>query len=252
MNIVEEAIRMKEGKGGRVSLFCMGPPSATEALRSCLSLGADRAMLLWDAAFLNSDSYATAVILAKAISLQQYDLILCGHRAVDTEAGQVGAVIAEILGLPLVSKAIRLELDPGCTKLTAHRRLERGNVEVLETLLPAVVTVEAGLNKPRYPKLRSIMAAQRKAIEEYDLAALGLPPEQVGASGSKTVLLSVSPTKPRLNKPFAPDSSLPAAERIRLLMSGGIADKKGDVAEGDAQALASKVLQFLAKQRLLS
>lgn len=248
---VEEAVQLREGCGsGQVTVVSMGDSSAEKALRSCLAAGADRALLLCDPAFNNSDSYSTGTILAKAISSLDYDLIFCGVRAVDTNAGQVGAVVAELLGIPLVSAVAKIEVSPDYRRITVQRKLERGDREVVEAELPALLTIEVG-HKPRYPSLPARMAAQRKDIDYYDAAALRLPPGEVGSEGSKTMLLSVSPPKPKARKLFAPDSSLSPAERMRLLMSGGIQEKESNVLEGDPREVASKLVEFLDSERLL-
>jgi electron transfer flavoprotein beta subunit len=251
MLAVEEAVRLKEKNGGEVLLITMGPPYAEKALRKCLALGADRAVLLCDPAFAGSDGYATAVVLAKAIALFQYDLVLCGIRAIDTNAGQVGSAIAEMLGIALVTGVTKVDVSTQQEKLIVQRRLEGGNREVVEAPLPALLTVEAGLNKPRYPSLPSMIMAQRKEIEQYNIKGLGLSVKEAGSSGSKTHTVRLSAAKPRPKKIFTPDSSLSAAERMRLIMSGGIAEKKGDLLAGELAELASKLIQFLRQQNLL-
>jgi len=251
MLAVEEAVQIKEKKEGQVILISMGPASAERALRKCLALGADRAILLCDPAFAGSDGYATATVLAKAISLFQYDIVLCGVRAIDTNAGQVGSAIAEMLGISLVTGVTKIEVSADQKKVMAQRKLEGGNRELVETTLPALLTVEAGLNKPRYPSLPSMMMAQRKESEQYDIKNLGLSPKDVGSSGSKAHTIGLSAPKPRPKRIFTPDSSLSAADRMRLIMSGGITEKKGELLEGDATELASKLVQFLKQEKLL-
>lgn len=208
-------------------------------------------MLLWDDAFDNSDTYATAVILSRAISLVKYDLVLCGERAVDTEAGQVGATIAEMLDISLVSGVVKIDISPSGREAIAQRKLEKGNREVVNFVLPALLTVSAGLNEPRYASLPSLMQALRQDIEEYNLRALGLSPEEVGLRGSKTKTLKLSLPKPRPKKLFTPDSSLSAAERMRLVMTGGVTEKKGELIKDDPREVASKLVQFLSQERLL-
>jgi electron transfer flavoprotein beta subunit len=252
---VEEATLIKEKcGGGEVTALCMGLPSATQVLRTCLAMGADRAILLCDPAFDNSDSYVTGVVLAKAIAALKlsHDLILCGARAVDTNTGLTGPTIAQILRLPLVTEVVRIDVHDH-EKATAHKKLEAGNRAVIETPLPALLTVESGINTPRYLKLRAILAASRKTIERYDLKVLSLLPDEVGLAGSKTKVFSIAPPKPRGKKLFTPDSGLSAAERMRLIMSGGIAQKASSgLLEGDPRTLASRFVQFLKDKKLIS
>jgi electron transfer flavoprotein beta subunit len=252
MVAVEAVVQMKEGGGaGRVTLISVAPPSTRRLLRRGLALGADEARLLWDSRFENSDSYATGVILAGAIGSLQYDLILCGQKAVDTEAGQVGSVIAERLDLPLASRVVAIDVSPDGKRVTVESKLEKGNRARVEVILPAVLTVELDLNEPRYASLPALMAGLRKEIREYDLEALGLSPEEVGREGAKTRTVALSPPKPRPKKIFTPDSSLSAEERLRLIMSGGVTQKQGDLLEGDPAKIASSVVQFLSEKKLL-
>ncbi len=249
---VEAAVRLKEKHGGEVTLLSLGQAEARMALKKCLSLGADKAFLLSDPAFADSDSYSTGVTLSKAISAIPHDLVLCGAQAADTNAGLTGAVIAETLGLPLVSGVTQIEAAPEQKKLTVQRKLERGNREVVETVLPAVLTIEAGINEPRYASLPALMEGLRKEIAEQDLKKLGLALGEVGAKGCKTRVLAIAPPRPRPKRLFTPDSSLSAAERMRLVMSGGLAEKSGgDVLQGNPKDVAAKIIQFLKKEKIV-
>ncbi len=249
---VEEAIRLKEeDKANQVTLLSLGQPLAIRALRRCVALGADRAILLHDPAFTNSDSYATGVALSRAIGSLPYDLILCGARALDTNAGLVGAVIAEILGLPLVSEVTRINAVTNKSKLEVQRKLEKGNREMVEVGLPAVLTIEGEAEKTRYASLPALIEAQTKEIEQFDLKALGLSQTEVGQKGSKTQILGFTLPKPRRRKLFAPDTSLSATEKISLLMKGGITEKKTDLLEGDPRKIAQTLIKLLVQQKLI-
>jgi electron transfer flavoprotein beta subunit len=249
---VEEAIRLRDLQdSGEVIVVSMGSPGAEKGLRKCLALGADRGILLCDAAFEGSDSYTTALVLSKAIASLEYDLVLCGDRAVDTEAGQVGSMIAEILGIPVISKVVKIEASAGGKEVTVYRKLEKGNREIVEVNLPVLLTVETGLNKPKYPNLRAIFAAQSKEVKEYDLKALGLSEEEIGSEKVRTRVTALATPKPRPKKMFTPDSQLSAEERLRLLMSGGVTQKQGDMLEGDLDNMASNVVKFLNENKLL-
>ncbi len=248
---VEEAVQLRERCGsGQVTVVSMGDASAEEALRSCLAAGADRAVLLCDPAFNGSDSYATGVILARAISSVEYDLVLCGMRAADTNAGQVGAVVAELLGIPLVSAVAKIEVSADQRGITVQRKVERGDREIVASGLPALLTIQVG-HKPRYPSLSARMAAQRQDIDRCDAAMLGFPPCAVGAAAAKTVVRGITPPKPKARKLFAPATNLSPAERMRLLMSGGIQERTSNSLEGDPKEVASKLVEFLRSERLL-
>lgn len=252
MVAVEKAVLMKEKDGvSQVTLVSMAPPSTKRLLRRCLAIGADEAILLWDNSFDNSDSYTTATILAKAIGSLQYDLVLCGQKAIDTEAGQVGGIIADMLGIPLVSRVVKVEASPSSKEVIVESKLEKGNREQIGVILPALLTVEVELDELRYASLPSLMASLKEDIKEYDLRALGLSYEEVGSKGSKTRVVSLSLPKPRPKKLFTPDSSLPAAERMRLVMSGGVTEKRKDLFEGSPKELSSKLVEFLKQTNIL-
>jgi len=246
---VEEAIQLKEKtKADEVIVVSMGPPSAEDALYRCLAMGADSALLLSDPAFEGSDSHATAVVLAKAIRSLEYGLILCGKRSFDTEAGQVGYHVAEMLEIPIISGAIKMEV-PSDERVIVHRKLRGGYREVLEAPLPAVVAVEMGLSEPRYASLGAIARAKRREIKRYDMKGLELSSEDVGQRGSKTAVVSLS--RPRPKRIFVPDSHLSAMERLMQVESGGLEEKKGDVMSGSPHEVASKLVQSLISQRIL-
>lgn len=191
---VEEALRIKEKLGsGVITILCLGPDRATEAIRTALAMGADNAVHLNDPSLLEGDSWTVAKSLAQAITTLQlpYDLILCGKQAIDDDSVQVPSILAELLNLPQVTIVTKLEIFPEEKKAVAHRQIEGATV-VVETPLPAVITCQKGLNEPRYPSLPGIMKAKKKEIKNLDLAALGLQPAEVGAAGAKVKVIEMS------------------------------------------------------------
>ena len=186
---IEEALLLKEEFGGSVTVLTVGPPEADETLRMCLAKGADRAVRLTDERFEGSDGYATARILAEAIKDMDYDLVLTGCMADDDEAAQVGVTLAEMLGIPHAALVINTEVEDG--KMKVHRELEGGLHEVLEIELPALFTIQTGINEPRYASIFGIRKAMKKQIEVLDLEDLGLAEDAVGEMGSKTSLVKL-------------------------------------------------------------
>ncbi|RJP65275.1 MAG: electron transfer flavoprotein beta subunit/FixA family protein [Candidatus Abyssobacteria bacterium SURF_17] len=186
---IEEALRIKEAKGGDVTLISAGWDKAAEALRTGLAMGADKAVHLNDPAFLGGDAHSTAVALAKAIKKMEYDLILCGKQAIDYDNHQVGVRVAELLGIPHVAVVTKLELQDG--KAVAHREVEGGS-EIVETPLPAVITAQKGLNEPRYASLKGIMQAKKKPLEAKKPADVDAAPNEVGQAGAKTTVLTMT------------------------------------------------------------
>lgn len=179
---VEEALQRKEKAGaGEVVVIALGPDAAQETMRTALAMGADRGVLL-RADAIPADALAVAKALAAELKDGGYDLVLFGKIAADDYAQAVGPMTAELLGLPCVTAVSKLELDGG--KGVAHREIE-GGVEVVEFALPAVLTADKGLNTPRYPALKGIMAAKKKPVEvkpvtfaapRLRVAALEMPP----------------------------------------------------------------------------
>ena len=213
---IEEAILLKEKLGGTVTVISMGGEDSNESLRKCLAMGADDAIRLTDAAFNGSDGYATAKILAEAIRKMPYDLIFTGTQAEDDGYGQVGAALAKLLGIPHASLVNRLEVQD--KKVKVHRELEGGLEEVVEIDLPALLTIQTGINEPRYVSIMGIRKVAKKEIKTFGVSALSLKAEEVGLPGSDI----------RLEKVFLP----PVGEGAEML-------------EGKPEEIALKVFDIL-------
>jgi electron transfer flavoprotein beta subunit len=187
---VEEAVRIKEKHGGKVTVITMGPPQADVALREAVSLGADDVVLLSDRAFAGADTWATAFTLSKAVlKLAPYDLIICGRQTIDGDTGQVGPELAEMLGIPLIAYVSAVEeIKDG--KIRVRRAVEEGH-EILEAGLPALITVSKEINKPRLPSLRGISRSKSVKINVWGAADIGAAPDSVGLSGSSTQVVKI-------------------------------------------------------------
>jgi electron transfer flavoprotein beta subunit len=162
---LEEALRMREKAGGEVTVISLGGDSHKETLRKALAMGVDRAVLLKDDA--QRDSFGIAHGLAEELRGMAPDVVLFGKQSIDYDGSQVGTMVAELLGLPSVAVVVKLELHDG--KAVCEREIEGGH-EVVETTLPAVFMAQKGLNEPRYPSLKGIMAAKTKPIAEKPAA----------------------------------------------------------------------------------
>ncbi|MBC8249042.1 MAG: electron transfer flavoprotein subunit beta/FixA family protein [Anaerolineales bacterium] len=186
---IEEALLLKEEFDGAITVLTVGPPEADETLRMCLAKGADKAVRLTDERFEGSDGFATARILSEAIKDMDYDLVLTGVQADDDGSAQVGVTLAEMLDIPHAALVVSTELEDG--KMKVHRELEGGLHEVLEIELPALLTIQTGINEPRYASIFGIRKAMKKEIETLDLEDLGLTEGAVGEAGSKTSLVKL-------------------------------------------------------------
>lgn len=191
---VEAAVQLKEEHGCDVTILCMGPEDAQEAVRKALAMGADRAVMVTDPALAGSDTQGTAYALAEALKTLSHDLVLFGVMSTDAQTGQVPAAVGERLGAPVLSGLSKLELADGA--LSVRRQTEEGYV-ALSCPLPAVVSVTKGINEPRYPSLKGIMGAKKKPLEVKTAGDLGLSPAQIGQEGAWTRVLSTSTPPPR-------------------------------------------------------
>jgi len=181
---VEEALQRREKAGaGEVVVLCLGPAAAQETIRTALAMGADRGVLL-QAEKIPVDGFETAKAIAAALKDGGWDLILFGKMAIDDYNHQVGPMVAELLGLPCVTAVAHLEIEDG--KGVAEREIE-GGIEVVEFPLPAVLTADKGLNEPRYPALKGIMAAKKKPLE--------VKPVQLGAGGIEVLAMTPPPER---------------------------------------------------------
>ena len=203
---VEVALQLKEKEGkGETVVVGLGPDSVQETLRKAMSMGVDRAVQLKvDAA--PFDGLAVAKALAAELKGGGYDLVLFGKHAFDTSAGIVGTATAELLGLPVVTAASKLDIAGG--RGTARRELE-GAAEIVEFPLPAVVTIDEGIARPRYPSLKNIMAAKKKPLESKP-AQLG--PVRVTVKG-----MALPPDRPAGR--IIGEGTAAVSELVRLLHS---------------------------------
>jgi electron transfer flavoprotein beta subunit len=250
---VEEAVRIKEKiKGSSVTLLSVGPPTVVNLLRKCLAMGADEAIHLWDRSFEHSDPWSTALILTKKIKKLEYDIVLCGRKSIDGNNGQVSIYLAELLGIPHVNAISKLEIENSGRKAIIHRVREGGDREVVTCPIPAVFSADLELGRPRYPSFTAYLGALRKEIVSLNAQDLEVRRREVGRSGSLTKVVHFCPPGGRSKKVLKVDSNLSAEERLKVVMSGGIKDKsEGEILEGEPEAIAKKVVEFLEAQGVI-
>jgi electron transfer flavoprotein beta subunit len=174
---VEEGLKLKEKfKEGEVVILAIGPDRSTEAIRTALAMGADRGIHVNDDSLNQADPFLVAHALAAAAKEVDYDIIFCGHRAIDDDFGEAGAMLAELLEIPQVTLVTKVEVSDDKSTAQVERDIEGGK-EVVEVSLPCVVTSQKGLNEPRYASLPGIMKAKKKPIEGKSAADLGVSVE---------------------------------------------------------------------------
>ncbi|HEY8181000.1 MAG TPA: electron transfer flavoprotein subunit beta/FixA family protein [Thermoanaerobaculia bacterium] len=210
---LEEAIRIKDAKGGDVMVIAFGPDRVQLALRECLARGANKAMHV-KGEVADADSLGIAKVLAAAIKSVPHDVVFFGKQGVGTDNSLVGPMVAELLGYPQVNVVTHLEVGDG--KLTAHREIE-GAEEIIEASLPAVVTAQKGLNEPRYAPLKGIMAAKKIPIEAKSVADLGLQDSDIFNQRVTVVSLELPPEKSGGRKIDGGDAANAAKEILKYM-----------------------------------
>lgn len=221
-NAIEEALRLKEKKGGKVNVLSMGPSQAAESLRKALAMGVDEAVLLSDRLFAGSDTLATSYTLAMAIKrIGLFDLILLGKQAIDGDTAQVGPGLAEWLNLPQITYARKIEVNED--KIRVERVLE-DVFEVVESPLPVVVTVTKDINEPRYPSLRGLIRAKAEKISIWTAEDLPLDKRRIGLEGSPTQVVKV----------FIPQPP-----------------RKGDILSGEISQVVDKLILEIEKRSII-
>ncbi|MDN9008673.1 electron transfer flavoprotein subunit beta/FixA family protein [Brevibacillus laterosporus] len=208
---IEEAIKLRDELGGEVIVMTVGKDGAEKELRTALAMGADRAVLVDDES-LFGDEYTTAKVLAAVAKKEGFDLILGGQMAVDSGAGQGGPRLAEELSINHVSTAVKIDIEG--TTVRVERDVE-GDMEVVETSLPVLITAQQGLNEPRYPSLPGIMKAKKKPLDRLSADDLGLTAEEVA---SKTeIVYQYVPEKKEAGRILSGDIPSQVAELVQLL-----------------------------------
>jgi len=170
---LEEALRLKEKHGGEVVAISMGPERTKQAIKEALAKGAERGIHVADSEFYKLDPLTAARSLAAAIQKENFDLLLTGLQSDDQGVGQTGVLLAELLGLPHATIIMQIEVTG--ERMRLKRELEAGWFQWVELPLPAVLSIQSGINKPRYASLKGIMAAKKKEIATVDRASLGVP-----------------------------------------------------------------------------
>jgi len=219
-NAVEASVQLKENNGAETTLVSIGGQDNTDMIRKCYAMGIENGIHIDDPALADADSSVFARVLQKVYEQGDYDLIITGKQAQDTDSGQTGIILAEYLGVPCVSNVIDIQVvDEQHVKVS---RLGDAGTEIVELELPTVVTVSDSINEPRLPAMRGIMMAKKKKINVMDLTALGTSLDEVtGGGGSKSEIIEYMTSKTR---------------------------KAGQKFEGDAAEITARVVDLLANE----
>ncbi len=183
--VLEAALKLVEAQEGEVTLVSMAPPNGVETMRKGLAMGAHKGVLVTDPALAGSDYGATIASLVAALGQLEFDLVLAGFDTSDGVGGVIGAAVATKLGLPYLSSAARIDLDPAAGTVKV-RRISPTGFDVLEAPMPALIVGTQLLGEPRYPSLKGIMAARSKEVATKSLADLGLDGGAVGGAAART------------------------------------------------------------------
>jgi len=190
---LEAALQIKDGGDAEVTVISVGPDRVSQALKTALAMGADRAIHVNDPGTEGSDPLGTARVLQAAAGAEGFDLVIAGLQSEDGNDSQIGALLARLLDFPCATGVIGLTVAGDGKSVRVERELENNRVQVVDLDLPAVVTVQTGINRPRYASLKGIMAAKRKETRALTLADLNLPAEHVGSAGARLRILELAP-----------------------------------------------------------
>lgn len=189
LHAIEAGLFLKEKTGGKVTVLTMGPPQAETALREAIAMGADEGVLLSDRAFAGSDTWATSFTLSKAIAKLGADIILCGKQAIDGDTAQVGPETAEFLNIPHISYVRKIE-DVANGSIRVQRLMDEG-YDIVESVLPVLLTVVRELNEPRLPSLKGKMAAKKAVIQTWGQVDIMADANDLGLKGSPTQVKNI-------------------------------------------------------------
>ncbi len=215
-NAVEAAVQLKENNNAETTLVSIGGGDNTDMIRKCYAMGIEKGIHVEDPALEKADSPVFARVLQKVFEKGDYDLVITGKQAQDTDSGQAGIMLAEYLGLPCVSNVIDIQvLDDQHIKVS---RLGDAGTEIIELELPAVVTVTDSINEPRLPQMRGIMMAKKKPIDVMDLSALGISIDDVGGAAPTSEIVEFMASKTReAGQKFEGDAAQITAQVVGLL-----------------------------------
>lgn len=213
---VEASVRLKENHGAKTTVVSVGGGDTSDIIRRCYAMGIENGIHVDDPSLNKADSFVFAKVLKKVYEKGNYDLVITGKQAQDTDNGQTGIILAEYLGLPCVSNVIAIEVIDD-----KHIKVSRSGdtgTEIVELELPAVITVDVSINEPRLPQMRGIMMAKKKSITEMDFSALGTSTNEIGNPKSEIVEFIASKTR-KAGRKFEGNAAEITAQVVNLLVN---------------------------------
>jgi electron transfer flavoprotein beta subunit len=248
LTALEEALTLKDKLGARVTVLAVGPSRLDDTLRLACAMGADRAIRCHDHGLDGGDAVADSRILARAMSILAPSLVVTGNRLTDRGDDPVPALAAAAAGLPCISAAVSLTLTGAGAE--ALRKGDRGSRQNVTSPLPCAVLFDEGRD-PRYPSIEAVTRSLSANIEKWDLAYLGLPFWEAGATGAYLAAAEFGVPRPDPVRIVTPDPNLPAFERIISLLSGGIKAREGKMHSLTADATADGIWKILGEEGLI-
>ena len=245
---LEEALHLKDALGATVTVFAIGPDRLDDTLRLAFSMGADRGIRFWDHGLEGGDSVADARVLARIVTILSPKLVFTGNRLADRGDDPVPALAAAANAMSCISAAV--SLLPKKEGVEIQRASDRGARQTVGAALPCTILFEE-VRTPRYPSVDALAAALSATIEEWDLAHLGLPFWEIGATGASLAAADYGVPRPDPIRVVTPDPSLPAFERILSLLSGGIKARVGKTNQLSADDTAAALMRIFREEGLL-
>jgi electron transfer flavoprotein beta subunit len=244
---LEEALILKDSVGARVTVLVIGPERLDDTLRLACSMGSDRLIRFWDHGLAGSDAVADAKVLARILAVLSPSLVFTGSRLMDRGDDPVPALAAASTGIPCIAAAVSLMLKND--RLEVLRKGDRGSRQLVVSPFPCTVLFEED-RAPRYPSIEEVTRSLSAPLEKWDLANLGLPFWEIGATGAYLSAAEFGVPRPDPVRTVTPDPQLPAFERILSLLSGGIKAREGKLHTLPADETAAGLWRILCEEGL--
>lgn len=245
---IDTALKIKKAfPNTHITLIHMGPPAAERWIRDGLSLGADTGLRIWEEDLEECSVNAKAFICARTAQILGFDLILAGNKSDDTMNGQLGTLLASYLDLPVINAVTDISIKQK-KKIIAVKNLSKGYRERVECSFPLVITTDVTDSFENYASFAALIDANEKEIPCWDLAQIGIPRQSIHEKNALMQVESLGPPKPRLKTIPAPDSALPAFERIKQLIEGTIKPRVGKIVKSDEESIVEELFQMLLKE----